>query len=90
MARTKQSPQRSINQRRPQYRHESDLGICLTVKGIETRNGTPVNRTYVSTVIRNLCAEAQVPDRKGNQQCLKRLYQSTRDVIEYNVALLMD
>ena len=55
-----------------------------------TRNGTPVNRTYVSTAIRNLCAEARVPDGKGNPQCLKRLYQATRGVIENNISLLVE
>lgn len=55
-----------------------------------TRNGTPVNRTYVSTAIRSLCADASVPDEKGNPQCLKRLYHATRGVIESNVALLVE
>ena len=55
-----------------------------------TRNGTPVNRAYVSTAIRRLCAEARVPEEKGNPQCLKRLYQATRSVIENNVALLVE
>lgn len=55
-----------------------------------TRNGTPVNRTYVSTAIRNLCAEARVPEEKGNPQCLKRLYQATRGLIENNISLLVE
>ena len=55
-----------------------------------TRNGTPVNRTYVSAAIRNLCAEARVPEEKGNPQCLKRLYQATRGVIENNISLLVE
>ena len=55
-----------------------------------TRNGMPVNRTYVSAAIRNLCAEARVPEEKGNPRCLKRLYQATRNVIENNISLLVE
>lgn len=55
-----------------------------------TRNGLPINRTYVSASIRNLCADAQVPEEKGNPRCLKRLYQATRGVIESNIALLVE
>lgn len=55
-----------------------------------TKNGVPVNRTYVSAAIRNLCANAGVPEEKGNPRCLKRLYQTTRGVIESNISLLVD
>lgn len=55
-----------------------------------TREGTPMSRTYVSTLIRQLCADAQVPDEKGNPRCLKRLYQATRSEVEANVALLVE
>ena len=55
-----------------------------------TRNGMPVNRTYVSAAIRNLCAETRVPEEKGNPRCLKRLYQATRNMIENNISLLVE
>ena len=55
-----------------------------------TKDGTPMSRTYVSTIIRQLCAAARVPEEKGNPRCLKRLYQSTRSGIEENIALLVE
>lgn len=55
-----------------------------------TRDGTPMSRTYVSTIIRQLCTSAKVPEEKGNPRCLKRLYQSTRAGIEDNIALLVE
>lgn len=55
-----------------------------------TREGTPMSRTYVSTIIRQLCEDARVPGEKGNPRCLKRLYQSTRSGIENNIALLVE
>lgn len=55
-----------------------------------TKEGSPLSRTYVSTMIRQLCAAAQVPEEKGNPRCLKKLYQSTLATIEGNVALLVE
>jgi site-specific recombinase XerD len=55
-----------------------------------TKEGTPMSRTYVSTIIRQLCTAAKVPEEKGNPRCLKRLYQSTRAGIEDNIALLVE
>ena len=55
-----------------------------------TKDGTPMSRTYVSTIIRQLCTAARVPEEKGNPRCLKRLYQSTRAGIEENIALLVE
>ena len=55
-----------------------------------TKDGTPMSRTYVSTIIRQLCTAARVPEEKGNPRCLKRLYQSTRAGIEDNIALLVE
>lgn len=63
---------------------------CLSGPIFRTGNGTPVNRTYVSTAIRSLCAEAQVSEEKGNPRCLKRLYQATRGVIENNISPLVE
>ena len=55
-----------------------------------TKEGAPMSRTYVSTIIRQLCAAAKVPEEKGNPRCLKRLYQSTRAGIEDNIAFLVE
>lgn len=55
-----------------------------------TKEGTPMSRTYVTTVIRQLCAAARVAEEKGNPRCLKRLYQSTCAGIEGNIALLVE
>lgn len=55
-----------------------------------TKEGTPMSRTYVSTIIRQLCAAAKVAEEKGNPRCLKRLYQSTCAGIEGNIALLVE
>lgn len=55
-----------------------------------TKEGRPLNRTYVCTIIRQLCPAAQVPEEKGNPRCLKRLYQNTLATIESNVALLVE
>ena len=55
-----------------------------------TKEGAPMSRTYVSTIIRQLCTAAKVPEEKGNPRCLKRLYQSTRAGIEDNIALLVE
>lgn len=55
-----------------------------------TKEGTPMSRTYVSTIIRQLCTAAKVAEEKGNPRCLKRLYQSTCASIEGNIALLVE
>lgn len=55
-----------------------------------SRNGTPLKRTSVSSMISRLCHDAQVPKEKGNPRCLKRLYQATQAGIEANIALLVE
>ncbi len=55
-----------------------------------TKEGAPMSRTYVSTIIRQLCTAAKVSEEKGNPRCLKRLYQSTRAGIEDNIAMLVE
>lgn len=54
------------------------------------RDGEPMSRTNVSTGIRQLCVAAKVPEEKGNPRCLRKLYLSTREGIERNIALLME
>ena len=35
-----------------------------------TKEGSPMSRTYVSTIIRQLCTAARVPEEKSNPRCL--------------------
>ena len=55
-----------------------------------TRNGTPMNRTAVSTCILQLSEAAQIPKGKGNPRCLRKLYLTTRASIEDNISLLVE
>lgn len=55
-----------------------------------TREGTPMSRSNVTTGIRQLCAAARVPEEKGSPRCLRKLYQTTREGIERNIALLVE
>lgn len=54
------------------------------------RDGEPMSRTNVSNGIRQLCVAAKVPEEKGNPRCLRKLYLSTREGIERNIALLVE
>jgi len=54
-----------------------------------TKEGAPMKRTYVTTVIRQLCTTARVPEEKGNPRCLQRLYRSTCASIERDISLLV-
>ena len=49
-----------------------------------------MHRTYVSTIIRNLCKDAGIPSEKGNPKCLRKLYLSTKAGVESNISLLVD
>lgn len=55
-----------------------------------TREGKALNRTYIRTIIRQLCHAAQVSEEKGNPRCLHKMYQATREGIERNVTLLVE
>lgn len=55
-----------------------------------TRDGECMNRANVSTGIKQLCIAAKVPEEKGNPRCLRKLYLSTRESIERNIALLVE
>ena len=55
-----------------------------------TKEGKALDRTYVCTIVRQLCRAAQVSEEKGNPRCLRRLYQNTLATIEANVALLVE
>lgn len=53
-----------------------------------TGAGTPLARRTVSTLIKRLCQEAQVPQEKGDPRCLRQLYRSTVKDMEANVSSL--
>ena len=55
-----------------------------------TRAGKLIDRTYAAQSIRRLCPAAQVPEEKGNPRCLRKMYQTTREGVERNVALLVE
>ncbi len=55
-----------------------------------TKDRAPMDRTYVTSSIRDLCVLAKVPVEKGNPRCLRRLYLARRKAIEDNVALLVE
>ena len=49
-----------------------------------------MNRSYVTTSIRDLCVLAGIPAEKGSPRCLRRLYLAGRKAIEDNIALLVE
>ena len=55
-----------------------------------TKDRTPMDRTSVTSSIRELCAVAKIPPEKGNPRCLRRLYLTGRKAIEDNVAMLVE
>ena len=55
-----------------------------------TREGAPMNRSYVTASIRDLCEIAQVSPEKGSPRCLRKLYLAGRKAIEDNIAMLVD
>ncbi len=55
-----------------------------------TKDRTPMDRTSVTSSIRELCAVAKIPAEKGNPRCLRKLYQAGRKAIEDNVAMLVE
>jgi len=55
-----------------------------------TRDGEPMSRTNVATGIKQLSAAARIPEEKGNHRCLRKLYLTTREGIERNIALLVE
>lgn len=55
-----------------------------------SRNGTPMLRTNVAFMIKQLGVKAQVPEKKANARALRRLWMSTRASIESNLELLVE
>ena len=56
----------------------------------QTKDGRPMNRAYVTRMIRAICPAANVPEEKGSTRCLQKLYQSTRANIESDISRLID
>ena len=56
----------------------------------QTKDGRPMNRAYVTRMIRAICPAANVPEEKGSTRCLQKLYQSTRAGLESNISMLID
>jgi len=55
-----------------------------------TRDGRPMHRTYISGVMKPVCEAAQLTDSRATPKGLRKLYLSTRAVVESNVALLVE
>lgn len=55
-----------------------------------TAKGKPVDRSNVNHSIRRLSREARVPEEKANPRCLWKMYRSTQEGIEANVAVLIE
>lgn len=56
----------------------------------QTRDGRPMHRTYVSTLIRGVCEKAQISGDKGSAHSLRKMFCSTKLGIESNIALLVE
>lgn len=55
-----------------------------------TREGTPMSRTNISQSITALARHAGVAEEKCNPRCLKKLYQTARETMERNIAMLVE
>lgn len=62
----------------------------LTGPVFVTRCGKPIGRNNVTVMIQSLCRDARVPTNKATPKCLKKLYQTTQDGIQANIALLVE
>lgn len=56
----------------------------------QTKDGRPMHLICVSTLIRSVCEEAQIPSERGSADSLRKMYLSTRSGIESNIALLVE
>ena len=56
----------------------------------QTRDGRPMNRAYITRMIRAICPAAGVSEDKGSTRCLQKLYRTTRAGLESNISLLID
>ena len=55
-----------------------------------TRDGAPLTRTYVPSVLQSRSRESGVAQEKINPKCLRRLCEAARASIEANLALLVE
>jgi len=55
-----------------------------------TRDVRPAHRTSIAAAIRNLCEDANVPEKKRNPRCLWKLYLAAKAGIESNVSILVE
>jgi len=75
---------------------QKELQSFITRKGylsgpvFQTRDGRPMNRAYITRMIRAICQAAGVPEEKGSPRCLQKLYRATRAGLESNICLLID
>ncbi len=55
-----------------------------------TREGQPMQRTYVSAIVCGVCEKVWIPCGRATPQTLRKLYFSTRSGIKSSVALLVE
>ncbi|MBQ7713657.1 MAG: site-specific integrase [Oscillospiraceae bacterium] len=55
-----------------------------------TEERQPMSRTYITNSVKQLAKTAQVDERKCNPRSLKRLYQTTRENLRADLALLLE
>lgn len=55
-----------------------------------TRDGRPMFRSHINGLMKPVSEAAQITDGRVNPRCLRRVYLSTREAIESNVALLVE
>lgn len=55
-----------------------------------TRNGAMIYRGNVTKAIQSLCRDARVDEAKATPRCLRKLYQTTQESIQANIALLVE
>lgn len=66
-------------------REEITRGPVFTTSG-----GNPMDRSNVGHSIKRLSREARVAEEKANPRCLWKMYQSTQERIQANVAVLIE
>lgn len=54
------------------------------------KNGDDLNRTTLTRLIKRLCKDASISEEKGNPQCLRILYQSTKAEMTENITAQVD
>lgn len=65
-------------------------GSILSGPVFVTRNGKLMSRSSVFSMIRGLSREARVPEEKCTPRCLQKLWRSTREQLQANIARMME